>query len=497
MLTRTTTIGRTGTLSVVLRIMTCIIQPQYLTVKYNRMQRPTFLFLIFLFNVSPTSAQSVRGTFLGHAGQEIRLQGFDGFDTYLVSTSIATSEGHFQLKYSTSDIGMAYLIGPDDQSFLLVLSGEEVLLLGESLARPESIRIIRGEQNKLFEQYASEHPRREQTLSAWVYLDKIYQSDSLFSAHSRPSNDIAAEINRIKTEDEGFLNQLDPDSYLHWYLPVRKTVSLVPVVAQFRTEEIPQTLAALRALDLTDWRLLRSGLLSDALESHVWLIENSGRSLDSVFMELNVSIDILIDHLSDDATSLNLVMSHLYALLERRSLFRSAEYMALRLLNDFATLLRTDLASKLESHRAMRVGNVAADFPFSNHTIRPPENLTNSLSEVDADYIAVMVLAGWCSACQQLIPSVVSHYPKWKEKGVEVVVVSLDESQTVFQEIFSNVPFIVTTDLVGWDSPIAKAYHVYEVPTFYLLDRDRHIMLRPYSAEHLESWIDWYLVHQN
>lgn len=455
------------------------------------------LFLFLLLYPLSISAQSVSCTFPTYANQEIRLQGFDGFNTYIVSSATASDTGYFELSYAATDIGMAYLIGPDDQSFLLVLSDEEVELQGDSFAQPESIQILRDEQNKLFEQYASEHPRREQTLSAWVYLNRIYQSDSLFSSHTRPTNDITDEINRIQSEDRDFLEQLDSDSYLHWYLPVRKVVSLVPVVAQFRPDEIPQTLATLRALDPTDPRLLRSGLLSDALESHVWLIENSGRSLDSVFVELNVSMDLMIDYLSEDPAALNSIMGYMYDLLVRRSLFTSAEYLALRLLTDHGTSLRPDFAAKLESYRAMRVGNVAADISFSSRTWFPDGKAINNLSEINADFIAVVFAAGWCPTCQQMIPTLVSQYPTWKEQGVEVVVVSLDESQTTFNEIFRNAPFMVTTDLLGWDSPAAKSYYIHSVPTFYLLDRERRIVLRSNSLEHLESWVDWHLMQGN
>jgi thiol-disulfide isomerase/thioredoxin len=451
----------------------------------------------FISFIQTATAQSVSGTFPTYANQEIRLQGFDGFNTYIVSLATASDTGYFELSYAATDIGMAYLIGPDDQSFLLVLSGEEVELQGDSFAQPESIQILRGDQNKLFEQYASEHPRREQTLSAWVYLNRIYQSDPLFSSHSRPTNDITTEINRIQSEDRNFLEQLDSDSYLHWYLPVRKTVSLVPVVAQFRPDEIPQTLATLRTLDPTDPRFLRSGLLTDALESHVWLIENSGRPLDSVFVELNVSMELMIDFLAEDPAALNSIMGYMYDLLERRSLFTSAEYLALRLLTDYESSLRPDFAAKLESYRAMRVGNVAADILFSSRTWFPDGKAINTLSEINADFIAIVFAAGWCPTCQQMIPTLVSQYPTWKEQGVEVVVVSLDESQTTFQEIFRNAPFMVTTDLLGWDSPAAKSYYLHSVPTFYLLDRERRIVLRPNSLEHLESWVDWYLIQGN
>jgi hypothetical protein len=41
---------------------------------------------------------------------------------------------------------------------------------------------MQGYENQAFEKYAQEQPRREQALSAWIYLEKIYALDSLFAA---------------------------------------------------------------------------------------------------------------------------------------------------------------------------------------------------------------------------------------------------------------------------------------------------------------------------
>jgi hypothetical protein len=81
-------------------------------------------------------------------------------------------------------------------------------------------------------------------------------------------------------EDADFIDQLPEKSYVKWFLPTRKLISSVRTIAQYRTEEIPASIAAYRALDYTDKRLYKSGLFKDAIESHFWLLENSGRSLD-------------------------------------------------------------------------------------------------------------------------------------------------------------------------------------------------------------------------
>ncbi len=244
---------------------------------------------------------NITGTFTGLANQQIKLVGFNGFDTYLIDSIQANEKGQFQLAFGTADFGMAYLLSEDNKSFVVILSSESdalrrtepnevssskgIKVKGESLAIPESIDIIEGKENKLFEQYASEHPRREQTLSAWDYLTKIYRKDSLFAVHEIPKQAIETEKIRIKAEDSLFLASLPKDSYVRYYLPLRKLVSSVSTIAQYRTEEIPATINAFREIEYTDKRLYKSGLLKETIESHFWLIENSGRSLDSVYIE--------------------------------------------------------------------------------------------------------------------------------------------------------------------------------------------------------------------
>jgi hypothetical protein len=77
-------------------------------------------------------------------------------------------------------------------------------------------------------------------------------------------------------------------------------------------------------------------LLKDLIESHFWLIENSGRSLDSVYVEMEISIDFMIDNLATDEEKLNEITDHLFQLLERRSLFKASEYLAMKALTQNA-----------------------------------------------------------------------------------------------------------------------------------------------------------------
>ena len=107
------------------------------------------------------------------ASKEVRLEGFDGLKTYTISNATIDAKGNFQLNYSKSDYGVGYLISADEKALFLILSGENIEIQGEALSYPETIKVVKGQENRWFEQYAKEHPKREQALSAWIYLEKV------------------------------------------------------------------------------------------------------------------------------------------------------------------------------------------------------------------------------------------------------------------------------------------------------------------------------------
>lgn len=457
------------------------------------------IFLISLIFVSIVSAQTISGNLSLLANQPIKLEGFNGIKTYPISSAVIDEKGNFKLDYSKSDYGVGYLMSADEKPLFVILSREAIEIIGEALSYVETLKVTKGQENQWFERYAKEHPKREQALSAWGYLEKIYTTDALFSLHQTPIKAIQAEKQRITNEDQSFLKSLPKDRYVSWYLPTRKLVSSVSVVAQYRPEEIPATFAAFRAMDYTDLRLYKSGLLKDAIEGHFWLIENSGRSLDSVFIEMKHSIDAMMVHLIKDEKKLNEVTDYLFNLLEKHSHFKASEYLALKVLNETSCTIDSDLAKQLESYRAMKIGNIAPDIVFSGDlgATKYTSDLPKKLSDLKSKYTVVIFGASYCPKCTEDLPEISKLYSKWKAQGVEIVYVSLDEDKKMFQTFVKDFPFISTCDYQKWKGDIVQDYYVFATPTMYLLDSKREILLRPNSAKQLDAWVDWVLVQGN
>jgi thiol-disulfide isomerase/thioredoxin len=464
------------------------------------MKKTTLTLLTILFFTTCLKAQSISGNLNQLSKQTLKVEGFNGLKTYPISSTIIDEKGNFKLSYAKSDLGVGYLIGADEKPLFVILSGEDIEIAGTSLSQIESFKILKGQENKWFEQYAQEHPRREQALSAWVYLEKMYKSDPLFSIQKTSNKAIESEKQRIKNEDLTFLNQLPKNSYVRWFLPTRKLVSSVSVVAQYRTEELPATIAAFRAMDYTDQRLYKSGLFKEAIENHFWLLENSGRSLDSVFIEMKVSIDAMMVRLLKDEKKLNEVTDYLFDLLERHSLFQASEYLALKVLNETSCTINSTLAKQLESYRAMKKGNIAPDILFAGDKFTPgygQNNVPNKLSDIKSKYTVVVFGASWCQKCTEELPEIAKNYSKWKAQGVEVVFVSLDENKEMFKNFTAIFPFISFCDYQKWNSTAVKNYYIFGTPTMFLLNEKREILLRPNSVKQMDGWVDWYLVQGN
>lgn len=456
--------------------------------------RTPYIFLLCFFGLFSLHAQTLTATFPSMAGEWVRFGTFQGIQSKTLDSLRVGANGVIKFTFNTDKPSIGYLITAENKPYFLILDKNETIRMqGERLSFPESITMLEGKQNRAFTTYASQHPRREQALSAWGYLEKIYVYDSLFALQQVPATAIQTEKKRIQQEDLQYLRSLDPRWYVSWYLPLRKLVSDVSTIAQYRTEEIPATVSAFRSLDYTDERLYRSGLLKDALESHFWLLENSGRSLDSVFLAMKVSIDSMFLHLVKNQDRLNEITDYLFDLLERHSLFQASEYLALKALNETSCTLNSDLAKQLETYRAMKKGNVAPDISFDKNLKSALVPLPKKLSDLQGTYTLIVFGASWCETCKQEVPKIASLYPKWKAKGLEVVFISLDETKEAFEQFVTPFPFTSYCDYGKWNSKVAADYYVFGTPTMFLLDPKRSIVLRPNSIPQMDAWVDWYL----
>jgi thiol-disulfide isomerase/thioredoxin len=199
----------------------------------------------------------------------------------------------------------------------------------------------------------------------------------------------------------------------------------------------------------------------------------------------------MIASLMKDPKKLNEATDFLFDFLEKRSLFQSSEYLALKLLNDKGCTLESNLSNQLETYRAMKKGNIAPDMIFDKTHFAKPEQSISKLSDIKSAYTLVVFGASWCPKCTEELPEIAKKYNSWKEKGLEVVFIGLEDSPSAFQDFAKAFPYRSYSDLKKWKSPIVLDYYVFGTPTMFLLDKNRKILLRPHSVKQLEAWLQY------
>jgi peroxiredoxin len=133
---------------------------------------------------------------------------------------------------------------------------------------------------------------------------------------------------------------------------------------------------------------------------------------------------------------------------------------------------------------ATAVGADAPDFTMNNTKGEPV-----SLSSFRGKYVLVDFWASWCTYCRAENPNVVKAYDEFKNKNFTVLGVSLDNSREGWLIAIrqDDLPFTEVSDLQGWSNAAALLYHVYSIPTNFLIGPDGKIVAKNLRGAELED----------
>tara|TARA_R110001606_G_scaffold399277_1_gene583353 strand:+ start:12043 stop:13386 length:1344 start_codon:yes stop_codon:yes gene_type:complete len=439
-----------------------------------------YAFLIFFLLVVVSLQSQIKGNLKSQAGQKIELIGYDNYKLEVLGVTTLDSLGNFTLIYPNTYKRMAFLKAEDKSSLAFILTEKEIKINGNHLNEKENLRFTNSDENIAFTQYFEDYQRRQKTIIAWYYLKNQYKNDMFFSNQKNVLKNIDKELNRIYLDDKNYLDNLSKEKYVSWFLPLKKMVSKMQIILKYNRQEIPELINSFRKIDFNNPKFKTSGLLQDLINGHYVFIENSGMKKESLYREMNESSDYLLDNLKENEKLLNETSEYLFDLLEQRNLHKASEYLAVQLLNLNSCNLSDKLIDKLELYRKLKPGKIAPEVLFSDNT---------KLSDIKLIKLLVFG-ASWCSKCKEDIIKLSNNYDAWKEKGVEVVYISIDTNKTDFENTYKNVPWKTDCQFKAWDTKAVKEYHVFATPTYFLLDKDLKIILRPNSVEQTNSWIN-------
>lgn len=106
-------------------------------------------------------------------------------------------------------------------------------------------------------------------------------------------------------------------------------------------------------------------------------------------------------------------------------------------------------------------------------------------------YTLVMFWSSWCEHCKGEAPEVKQCYEQWHGKGFETLGVSIDKMKTQWESAVRERGFSFPNvcGMKEYQSAVAKDYRVTKTPTFYLLDSNKQIVLKPKSIREVQNFL--------
>jgi thiol-disulfide isomerase/thioredoxin len=111
-----------------------------------------------------------------------------------------------------------------------------------------------------------------------------------------------------------------------------------------------------------------------------------------------------------------------------------------------------------------------------------------SLKSLRGKVVLVDFWASWCGPCRRENPNVVATYNQYKDKGFEILSVSLDSDKDRWLGAIQQDGLIWknhVSDLKGWQNGVAAQYAVTSIPQTLLLDREGKLIARNLRGEQL------------
>ncbi|MGA0112183.1 MAG: peroxiredoxin family protein [Chthoniobacterales bacterium] len=96
------------------------------------------------------------------------------------------------------------------------------------------------------------------------------------------------------------------------------------------------------------------------------------------------------------------------------------------------------------------------------------------LAELRGKVVLIDFWATWCPPCVEEVPGVVEASEKFKDRGFEIVGISLDQDKAALEKFIAEnkMTWPQFFDGKGWDNELAKRFNIQSVPTMWLLDRE-------------------------
>lgn len=142
------------------------------------------------------------------------------------------------------------------------------------------------------------------------------------------------------------------------------------------------------------------------------------------------------------------------------------------------------VAKRIDIAKNTAIGKDAIDFIQTDTS----GNIVNLFS-YKGKYVLLDFWAGWCAPCRAESPMLVKLYNKWKDKGFQIISVSLDGEREQWTKaiIKDKMTWTNVSDLKIFDNAVSKLYGIASIPQNILINPEGKIIGKNLTGSALEN----------
>lgn len=140
--------------------------------------------------------------------------------------------------------------------------------------------------------------------------------------------------------------------------------------------------------------------------------------------------------------------------------------------------------STAQSEDSTKIDFVMSDMSGKNQSVAA-EAARHKLTVID-------FWASWCGPCREEMPRLVHLYNMYKDKGLGVIGVSLDEDRAQWEAAVDkmNMTWMQLSDLQGWNNAAAVMYGIQSIPFTIIVDSKSNVVDTGLRGEQLANLIE-------
>ena len=150
-----------------------------------------------------------------------------------------------------------------------------------------------------------------------------------------------------------------------------------------------------------------------------------------------------------------------------------------------------NMRSRIGNDKNFTIGSKAPDFVLENCT-----NINlGSFSKVNSDVTLIVAWSAHCDASVDLLDKIERLYQAYREKGLEVVAISIDNNIRSWENFVNERAYtwVNACDKAGLKGEFANAYNITSTPAMFLVSSDLKLLAKPVTFYQLKKEVKNYL----